>query len=612
MRVQLPEEDRVASASTRSLVFSKTPHEQDVVQLQPVSALEYQAVLFCLQCKDVADLYQNALVDLVQRRRRGQMVSLATDTSRRTTAMLNDLSTFLSCPTVAQHAGLVLSATQPDTAAQQVELKQTAQRIAMQSGMLDELFQLLKAPKLAGLSWSEVNSDENMAGIHRAVARAINHTAENNAQVQYYIARSQFRQIAPADTEGRIKKRESFGYLAEVFDQLPFGFGASGLLQTLLTGNAYLLSALVDDEVISQIILLLRQRGPARPILDLLASMCRCQGETVIANQERLMRIVYSITENQHHIQYRRAMLIETTLLPPSAAGRAGDASILISWQGSSNYEPGALEITALYHDAHTLGLTTVQVDENPPELQAYLQRAHAVNVARKWVALEDIAWTLDPAHTYPRRKRWSLPATWREYQALCERDPAVKQQFQHWHAIANYYLGVLNLLHEFCAHRSYKCIDLLDKQFSFDTLLAGMADRRLPLQFRTHFAKLLFALYVDRYPNEKLQFPSYLRFHPLEHAAEEEKRQPTGASKTDPERERITTRLQSLIDFISQYFETESDRDANARCGTEMDEHHFAHSLLHVGHYLMSMGLYTTSNKVVRLAFDCVFVTDD
>ena len=314
------------------------------------------------------------------------------------------------------------------------------------------------------------------------------------------------------------------------------------------------------------------------------------------------MRIVYSITENQHHIQYRRAMLIETMLLPQSMTKGNGDPSILISWQGTSNYEPGALEITALYHDAQTLGLTTLPVEENPVELQDYLKRAHAANVPRKWVALQDIAWTLDPAHTYPKRKQWSLPATWPEYQALCERDPAVKEQFQHWHAIADYYAGVLNLLHEFSAHRSYRCIELLEKQFSFEMLLAAMADRRLPLQFRTLYAKLLFALYVDRFPNEKLQFPSFLRFHPTWLNGDEEKKEEPGRGTMHAQTEQDVERLHMLVDFISRYFESESGNGTSERCGTETDEHQFAHSLLDIGHYLMCMGLYTSSNKVIDI----------
>src|SRR3546814_10969988 len=60
-----------------------------------------------------------------------------------------------------------------------------------------------------------------------------------------------------------------------------------------------------------------------------------------------------------------------------------------------------------------------------------------------------------------------------------------------------------------------------------------------------------------------------------------------------------MADRLSTLVDFISRYFETESELDASTKCGTEMDDHHFAHSLLNIGHYLMSMGLYTSSNKV-------------
>ena len=377
-------------------------------------------------------------------------------------------------------------------------------------------------------------------------------------------------------------------------DQLKGDFGASQLLQVLMTGNGFLLSALVDDDVISQLILLLRQRGPARPILDLLGSMCRCQGETVVSNQERLMRVVYSITENQRHIQYRRAMLVETMLLKDQFAvdsSAVGNGQILISWQGIADYEPGILEITALFFDAETIGLPITKIDTNPAELQGYLERAHATNSTRMWVALDQIAWTLDPRHMYPTNRGLHLPGSWQEYQARCRANPKAMQQFHQARAIANYYAGVLALLHEFCSNRSYRCIEMLEKQFSYELLLSAMADQRLPIRYRVLFSNLFYVMYMDRFPYEPMQLPSLVRFDTLSTMEAAPDSNEDGGS---------LRKLATVQSFITEYFESEADNPPSSKKGTRVDDLNLSHSLLRISHFLLSTGLYNSSNKVM------------
>ena len=219
LRVPVSNRGLGPDARQQSLVFTKRPKESDIIQLAAVPTLEYHAILFCLHCREVADIYERCLRDVAERRNNGQLTSVPADTANRTKLMLTEVCSFLTCTATSVHSGLTLSATRQDTSIQQLNAIQRAQMVVLQTGLLDKLFAMLRTPKTVGLRWKIVANDENLSNVHRLVTRAIELTGRNNEEVQYYVARSQYTDVRSLDAE-RAKKVETFGYLSEVFDQL--------------------------------------------------------------------------------------------------------------------------------------------------------------------------------------------------------------------------------------------------------------------------------------------------------------------------------------------------------------------------------------------------------
>ena len=80
---------------------------------------------------------------------------------------------------------------------------------------------------------------------------------------------------------------------------------------------------------------------------------------------------------------------------------------------------------------------------------------------------------------------------------------------------LAWYCLEQLSLHCEMCLDRSLNCIEAVRGEFSFDLLLHGLLDKRLPATCRAAFAQLAQPLYFDCPPQTRRQLPT--RVHVLE-----------------------------------------------------------------------------------------------
>jgi hypothetical protein len=82
------------------------------------------------------------------------------------------------------------------------------------------------------------------------------------------------------------------------------------------------------------------------------------------------------------------------------------------------------------------------------------------------------------------------------------------REQFFLHRQLAQYYQAQIDLFAELCAGRSYHSIFQLEREFGYSDLVGCMANHKFPLAMRSSFTALLTALYVDRYPQQRLRLP--------------------------------------------------------------------------------------------------------
>ena len=64
------------------------------------------------------------------------------------------------------------------------------------------------------------------------------------------------------------------------------------------------------------------------------------------------------------------------------------------------------------------------------------------------------------------------------------------------------------------CKNRSSKVISTIEKQFSYESLVSGIADERLPNYTRAILAQLTYVLFLDRYPHDEMLLPNVVRVY--------------------------------------------------------------------------------------------------
>ena len=194
--------------------------------------------------------------------------------------------------------------------------------------------------------------------------------------------------------------------------------GAAILLNALIENNEELLiqekyGRYVNQEVVNELINLIRWQGPQPRFLEFFRHICTCKGEKIVPNQELLVNHLYLKASN------RRELFIETTTpikisdelitwpaAPTAAAAAAGEGRharrlkvpkaffgrtfyekgfrpVYVKWFSSENWRPNQ---NALFHSPRALHL----VDKYGTfyERDVWLQR---------------VAWVLDPAKLFKK-----------------------------------------------------------------------------------------------------------------------------------------------------------------------------------------------------------------
>ena len=67
-------------------------------------------------------------------------------------------------------------------------------------------------------------------------------------------------------------------------------------------------------------------------------------------------------------------------------------------------------------------------------------------------------------------------------------------------------------MLAELMFGRSYNCIHEIERQFSYEMLVCGTINTRLPFRLRASFARLLNHCYIDRFPQVRSLARSFAR----------------------------------------------------------------------------------------------------
>jgi len=192
---------------------------------------------------------------------------------------------------------------------------------------------------------------------------------------------------------------------------------------------------------------------------------------------------------------------------------------LVVSWEGRDDYNPSKKKfgdrsnINGLFYSADGLNLKYRYESDSSliitaDDWNAYLKRFYpSESSQRQWVRLSDFVWTIDPeAHHGADR--------WAQIRHKLEQSKLSKERYFRAQKLAKYYLGTLRLFTNMCMSRSDKVIKAVEKQFSYESLVSGIADERLPNYTRSLLAQLMFVLYLDRFPHEELLLPQVVRVY--------------------------------------------------------------------------------------------------
>lgn len=330
--------------------------------------------------------------------------------------------------------------------------------------------------------------------------------------------------------------------IEHIISQVGDEVGAEDCLRSLVSNNLELLESRVDRCTLAKFVQLIADKGPKEIFMDFMTALCSCEGKQVISNQEDLLRIFVTphredgCFSQPHFKQNRRELIIETMLdydahrksfvsLSDQAWLKAnpgkkldrgnflgkdiwanGLPQLMISWYSHPQWRT---KMPQLFHSPAKLGLESHNV-KTSNSFSSYIRALDGTQLKTvEAVKLAQIAWVLEPdrlAH---------LPeCAGRPWLAVKEslKDKQALNKFEYCLQLAQYYQSQLELFAEMCLDRSYNCIESLERMFTFDMLIVGMADEALPLSMRSTFTTLCQRLYIDRFPHSEVQVPRLVR----------------------------------------------------------------------------------------------------
>ncbi|GMH46928.1 hypothetical protein TrLO_g2543 [Triparma laevis f. longispina] len=534
--------------------FTNQFHEKDACKVEIVGWKELQGIMFAMSCKNVAQTYMSRVYAFANRRREGESTSFSEESTESVLKMLRLVNKYATGAAIFPNE--IREELESDGGIHELEIierKRAAISTIQGTKLIDVLFAMLAAPRHAGLNRRHIDKEEKLARVHVAVANTLKKATDDNTS-QIYVAMQCYKEGPKAGT----------GFLAELVKQMSWNFGAASLLDCIVTNNKVLTHKLVNERLVDFFVRSLCEQGPARPTLDFLTSINLCvvsnTGETepVVQCQETLCKFLFptfgfdtssnSAGTMEERRFNRRNVLVETTLainkkhnadfinnyhVDPSSAnsphrnkrlsrnGTPGENGfqLMVSWEGHDKYIAGSEETKnthALFFSFKSLfgkkehfkaGDPSHDWNITPQSWMEYEQTFFQGDPMpeREWVPLSDFMWTVDPEAHHGAE-------SWAAMRTEIRSKPSRILRFQRAQKLAFYYLGILHLFTNMCKHRSIRVISHLEKQFSYECLIAGVSDRHLPFLTRSALAELLIALYIDRYPHETLLLPRVVR----------------------------------------------------------------------------------------------------
>ncbi|CAK4925818.1 unnamed protein product [Aphanomyces euteiches] len=404
------------------------------------------------------------------------------------------------------------------------------QEMAREIKLIDVLYEVLRGIRAHRLTLPEVVAKYKVVHrIHRLTNKVLVCVVQGNMTNKNYIAKR-----SAAQYYHQARRASKATYMEETLDNIGSETGSKSVYRSLFLNNRELLVEKVDLALVKSSCRNIEAKGiKASGILQFLSTICSHNGQNIARNQELIVRALYSLNEDADMLETRHNILIEACECPnpvravpavmkdfvlaaPSGAGsfshsghplghsmlNKGLVNVAISWKSCPNWFMGA---PGLYFEADELQLTPIVDAVVPDDLLQYDKHISDAPLAREWVLLEHVTWTLEPKEMFSlvfNNKPWAD-----QYQAIMK-DPEKMEIFERLKVLANYYKLQLGLFAELLRGGCISAIEILSKQFSYNMLISAISNPNLPYTIRNSFTAILHLCWLNRFPHEPMLVP--------------------------------------------------------------------------------------------------------
>jgi hypothetical protein len=134
--------------------------------------------------------------------------------------------------------------------------------------------------------------------------------------------------------------------------------GATTCLLNLLDNNKALLESTVNDSTVAEFKHLIDDNGPRPQYMNFFSAICSCAGQTVVSNQEEILRLLLlKQEERQHYFLTTRALPLSLYTGPDKKIFSEKDAVGMGRWGGAHTYTYSHTLIHTLSY-THSLSCT--------------------------------------------------------------------------------------------------------------------------------------------------------------------------------------------------------------------------------------------------------------
>lgn len=429
----------------------------------------------------------------------------------------------------------------PDSAHQQVLCEQGV--LEKLFGILDILTGILK--RLKGLVHDKSNSRKQHKPTTKQWSKvrqsifgvAFNNTVMKMAQQESNRQRTedvrslcQVMFLAVSAICSRNKKTEIYAskWMSFMLESLLTGLedlGAENCLTRMLDHNDYLLHHVVSDQHVKLIVQLLRTKFILKPsYLSLLEALCSFSDGDAVPHQQN--RIFNELIGNHSNLLLRLRL---SPHLPADATASVfpdpGRSAIKLVNDPGTNSSDGKEEKVreSMYERARKNSMNLFKSSPHLTHLEKYRASEHREI---------EVTWRVDaselpkqikkasPQRLFPSHAREDGDNWWVPLRKLMQPDHTAShvpgnEQLQE--KIAEYFSFQLKLMCSLCIDRNCLVMSAIEKEFTYQLVLAGMADDLLPWTCRRRFADLMKSLWIDRPPFHPMVLPRRVRISRIE-----------------------------------------------------------------------------------------------